>query len=161
MAKVERAFFNYATSFYTVFGSGNYKLKGIDNMSKILKNPPKNLTDRELGLWLQNAAGILIFENMRNYAINKIPEGLTIERKKEIIQGIDNAIYGLMMMMDGVTGTLENENYSVRIENKIVLQKNGERILEIDTLESDGMCMGFHGWQENDFGNCKIEIIEE
>ncbi len=123
-------------------------------MKKILNNPPKDEREREL--WLQNVAGFLIFENVRNYSINKIPKTINEENRKEIIKGIDNAIYGLMMIMDGVTGALENENYSVRIENKILLEQNGKRILEIDTLESDGMCMGFHGWIENDFGDIKI-----
>ncbi len=134
-------------------------------MSKVLKNPPENLTDRELELWLQNAAGVLIFENIRNYAIRKIPESLTIEQQTEINQGIDNTIYGFMMMMDGVAGALENEEYSVRIENKIVLEKNGERILEIDTLESDGMCsvktmlVNLLFGQIDNFANAKIALF--
>ncbi|MDP8171250.1 hypothetical protein QJU96_08120 [Pasteurella skyensis] len=127
-------------------------------MSKKLKNPPQDPRDREL--WLQNAVGILLFKNIRDYAINKISKNVTIEQKKEIIQGIDNAVYGLMMVMDGVTGELKNENYTVRIENKMLLEENGERILEIDTLDSDGMCMGFQSWKENDFGDFEIVCDE-
>ncbi len=42
--------------------------------------------DREL--WLQNVAGYIIFKDVREYAIEKIP----LE--------IDDAIYGMMMMME-------------------------------------------------------------
>ena len=33
------------------------------------------------------------------------------------------------------------------------------QIQEINTFDGDGMCMGFHGWKENDFG--AIEPAEE
>ncbi|MBS9774562.1 MAG: hypothetical protein KGV59_05330 [Tenacibaculum sp.] len=126
-------------------------------MSKTLKNPPENKENREL--WLQNVAGVLIFNNIREYAISRINKEITKEQKSEIIKGIDDAIYGLMMMMDGVTGELKNEKYSVRIEHKIILEEYEKRILELNTLNSDGMCMGFHAWKENDFG--EFEIFEE
>lgn len=66
---------------------------------------------------------------------------------------MDDAIYGLMMIMDGVTGCLKNDQYAVSIENIIKLERNGEAIQEINTFHGDGMCMGFHGWKENDFGD--------
>jgi len=128
-------------------------------MEYSLTNPPQDERKREL--WLQNTAGFIIIQNMRNYAINKIPTETPLEVKEKIIKGIDNTIYGLMMIMDGVTGTLENENYLVRLESKILLEENEETIQEINTLDSDGMCMGFHGWKEGDFGKETIYTIEE
>jgi hypothetical protein len=61
-----------------------------------------------------------------------------------------------MMIMDGVTGCLKNDDYSVTIENVITLERNGEKIQEINTFNGDGMCMGYHGWKENDFGENEI-----
>jgi len=54
-----------------------------------------------------------------------------------------------MMIMDGVTGCLKNDQYSVSIESIIKLKRNGETIQEINTFDGDGMCVGFHGWKEN------------
>ncbi len=116
----------------------------------ILASPPEEDQKREL--WLQHAAGMILFQNMKTHAIDGISDNTSEETRKKIIKGIDDSIYGLMMMMDGVCGTLENEEYLVRIDSKIILQKKGETVLEINTMDSDGMCMGFHGWKENDFG---------
>ena len=96
---------------------------------------------------------------MRKYAIDHIP-GNTDEKTKElIVKGIDDAVYGLMMIMDGVTGRLQNDRYAVFIERIIKLQRDGEVIQEINTFNGDGMCMGFHGWKENDFGD--IEPVQK
>lgn len=119
-----------------------------------LTNPPQDKRAREL--WLQHAAGFILFQDMRNYAIDKIPEEVDELTKEKIITGIDDTIYGLMMMMDGVTGSLSNEQYSVTIKHVIQLNQNGETVQEINTLDGDGICMGFHGWLEGDYGEEEI-----
>lgn len=119
-------------------------------MSFKLTNPPAE--DRNRELWLQHAAGFIIFQDMRNYAIKQIPADTHEKIRDQIVNGIDDAIYGLMMIMDGVVGTLQNDEYKVTIENKIVLEKNGEILQSLNTLNGDGMCMGFHGWKDGDFG---------
>lgn len=120
-------------------------------MTYKLTNPPNEERVREL--WLQHAAGFILFQDMRKYAIDRIPSNTDDNTKELIIKGIDDAIYGLMMIMDGVTGCLKNDQYAVSIENIIKLERNGETIQEINTFHGDGMCMGFHGWKENDFGD--------
>lgn len=127
-------------------------------MSLILNDPPILEQDREL--WLQHAAGFIIFQDMRNYAISKIEPGISSEQKAQIINSIDDTIYGLMMIMDGVSGVLSNEEYQVRIESKVLLERGTELIQEINTLDGDGMCIGFHGWKEDDFGEDAILKIE-
>jgi hypothetical protein len=125
-----------------------------------LTNPPINERAREL--WLQHAAGFIIFEDIRKYAIDRIPGDTDDKTKELIIKGIDDAVYGLMMIMDGVTGSLKNDEYSVTIEHVITLERNGEKIQEINTFNGDGMCMGYHGWKENDFGENEIyPVLEE
>jgi len=89
---------------------------------------------------------------MRNYAIKQIPADTNEKTREQILNGIDDAVYGLMMIMDGVAGTLQNDEYKVMIEYKIILKKNGEILQSINTLDGDGMCMGFHGWKDGDFG---------
>ena len=120
-------------------------------MTYKLSDPPNDERAREL--WLQHAAGFIIFQEMREYAIDRIPGETDDKTRKMIITGIEDTIYGLMMIMDGVTGILMNDEYGVTIENIIKLQKNNETIQEINTFNGDGMCMAFHGWKENDFGD--------
>jgi hypothetical protein len=116
-----------------------------------LTNPPNEERSREL--WLQHAAGFILFQDIRKYAIDRIPGNTDDNIKELIVKGIDDAVYGLMMIMDGVTGQLENDQYAVSIESIIKLKSQGDTIQEINTLDGDGMCMGFHGWKENDFGD--------
>jgi hypothetical protein len=123
-----------------------------------LTNPPDD--DRARELWMQHTAGFILFRDMRDYAIKEIPDGTDKKTKSMVINGIDNAIYGLMMIMDGVVGTFGNKHYQVSLENNIVLEKDGEIIQKINTFYSDGMCMGFHGWLEGDFGRDDIYTNE-
>ena len=120
-------------------------------MTFTLTNPPNDERAREL--WLQHAAGFILFQDIRKYAIDPIPGNTNENIKELIVKGIDDAVYGLMMIMDGVSGHLKNDKYAISIENIIKLKSNGETIQEINTLDGDGMCMGFHGWKENDFGD--------
>jgi hypothetical protein len=126
-------------------------------MSFKLTNPP--VDDRSRELWLQHAAGFIIFEDMRNYAIKEIPATADKETREMIIKGIDDAVYGLMMIMDGVVGVLKNDEYTVSIESNILLEKNDEIIEKVNTLNGDGMCMGFHGWKDGDFGEDQVYTI--
>jgi hypothetical protein len=119
-------------------------------MTYKLTNPPIDERSREL--WLQHVAGFIIFQDMRKYAMDRIPRNADDKEKELIIKGIDDAIYGLMMIMDGVTGSLSNEDYVVTFKNIIRLENNGKIIQEINTLDGDGMCMGFHSWKEENFG---------
>lgn len=127
-------------------------------MSYKLTNPP--LEERSRELWLQHVAGFILFEDMRNYAIKSIPHDTDPKTKDLIIKGIDDTAYGLMMIMDGVTGALSNNEYRVSFENNIVLKKNGEIIQKINIFHGDGMCMGFHSWMEGDFGEYPVCLVE-
>lgn len=115
-----------------------------------LTYPPKEERAREL--WLQHAAGYIIFKDVRDYAINLIPKNVDESTRELMIKSIDDTVYGLMMIMDGVTGYLGNAEYKINIQHIIQLKKNGVTIQELDTFHGDGMCMGYHGWKEGDFG---------
>lgn len=123
-------------------------------MKKKLTNPPIEKRDREV--WLQHAAGFLVFENIRKYAIDKIDPQEHEAIKEKITKAINDTIYGMMMQMDGIFDPLENDEYRVELQSSVLLFKNDEVIEAINTLDSDGMCMGYHDWMEGDFGEDKI-----
>jgi hypothetical protein len=128
-------------------------------MSFRLTTPPADERTREL--WLQHAAGFILFQDMRKYAIDRIPSTVDDKTRELVINGIDDTVYGLMMIMDGVTGRLSNNEYTVTIESIIRLDSSGETIQELNTLNGDGMCMGFHGWVEEDFGKDEINPVNQ
>src|SRR5574340_1194677 len=78
-----------------------------------LQPPPKE--PRAFELWLQHAAGRILIEDVRAYAQENINSGLSEEARAAAEKGIDDALYGLMMVIDGVSGTLANETQHVEL----------------------------------------------
>src|SRR6476620_984596 len=120
-----------------------------------LVDPPAETRAREL--WMQHAAGFIVFEDIRRYAMEKIDPTLTVEARAAVQKGIDDAVYGLMMVIDGVTGGIWNSNHTLFIDFIVRLARRddlmtGEVLSEVDLRQGDGMCMGYHGWLEGDFG---------
>jgi hypothetical protein len=109
---------------------------------------------RARDLWLQHAVGFILFEDVRGYARSRVDEALDANAREAALKAIDDAPYGLMMVLDGVTGALEGNSNAVRLAVAAQLNAGGEPIQSLDLMvEGDGMCMGFHGWREGDFGN--------
>lgn len=120
-----------------------------------LNDPPTDPRAREL--WLQHSAGFIVFEDIRRYAMERIDPKLPEDVRGAVLKGINDAVYGLMMMMDGVTGSLANSSHAVSIDFIARLVARGDTedddvLLEVDLRNGDGMCMGYHGWLEGDFG---------
>jgi hypothetical protein len=120
-----------------------------------LVDPPSDPRSREL--WLQHAAGFIVFEDVRRYAVERIEAGLSAEAVAAATKGIDDAVYGLMMIIDGVSGGLSNAKQTVYIDFIARLAERGDTetvgiLSEVDLQHGDGMCMGYHGWLEGDFG---------
>jgi hypothetical protein len=118
----------------------------------VLAQVPEQERAREL--WLQHAAGKIIFEDIRGYALRKLDPALPNVARLAAIKAIDDTVYGLMMVADGVTGALASEKHSVSVKLTVSLSDRleGEEIERIDLSKGDGMCMGYHGWHEGDFG---------
>jgi hypothetical protein len=118
-----------------------------------LSTPPTDPHEREL--WLQHAAGFILFQDMREYARQQIDPSLNDEARAAAEKGIDDAVYGMMMILDGVTGGLANDTNRVNLRVAVELASNttDEPAATVDLFDGDGMCMGYHGWRENDFGD--------
>lgn len=118
-----------------------------------LSDPPSDLRQREL--WIQHAAGFILFQDMREYALERIDPALPEEAKAVARKGIDDAVGGLMMILDGVTGAIRNDTHRVnlRVAVELVDTNSNEVTQSLDLMDGDGMCMGYHGWIDNDFGD--------
>lgn len=117
-------------------------------------------------LWLQNAAGFILFEDIRRYAIERIDPALPDEARAAVLKGINDAVYGLMMAIEGVTGGLSNATHTVYIDFIVRLASrsaagNSDVLSEINLGKGDGMCMGYHGWLNGDFGEHAIAVPKE
>ena len=126
-----------------------------------LVEPPTEPRAREL--WLQHAAGFIIFEDVRRYAMEQMDSTLPEDVHAAARKGIDDAVYGLMMVVDGVSGSLSNASHTVHIDfiARITARgkPEGDSVLsEIDLRNGDGMSMGYHGWVEGDFGEDPVAV---
>jgi hypothetical protein len=110
---------------------------------------------RQLELWIQHAAGRIIFEDIRGYAIRQTEPGLDAAAHQAALKAIDDTVYGLMMVLDGVTGGLRNDAECVSLKTEVRLRSRADDsvIYGLDLFAGDGMCMGFHGWKEGDYGD--------
>lgn len=126
-----------------------------------LQSPPGK--KRSFEHWLQHAAGRIIFEDMRGYALERIDPNLSSEAQAAAQKAINDAVYGLMMVIDGVSGTLRNEQQAVELSVVVSLlnRNSGEVAAEIDLRDGDGMCMGYHGWLEGDCGEEPVAVVVE
>lgn len=116
-----------------------------------LAAPPPEGRAREL--WLQHAAGFILFEDARDYARQEIDPHLDASAREAAEKAIDDALYGLMMIVDGVSGGLSGNGHAVRLSlTARLLDDQGQSVSGLDLAEGDGVCMGFHGWKEGDFG---------
>lgn len=121
-----------------------------------LQPPPHG--ERSIELWLQHAAGRIIFEDVRGYALDQVDPSLSSEARAAAEKAINDTVYGLMMVIDGVTGALSNSDQAVELSVAVQLRdrKSDSVIAEIDLKEGDGMCIGYHGWLEGDYGEDQI-----
>jgi hypothetical protein len=108
---------------------------------------------RQLELWLQHAAGVILFEDVRHYALERLDPALDEETKSVVTRAVNDAVYGLMMVVDGVSGSLRNGDHAVELTMIARLRRGDTVMTEMDLQEGDGMCMGYHRWTSGDFGD--------
>ncbi len=110
-----------------------------------LSEPPSDSRQREL--WLQNVIGFILFQDVRNYALQQFDPLLKDDAKAAATKAINDAVYGLMMVLDGVTGMLTNESRRVnlRVFAELVDAKSDDVVESLDLMDGDGMGMRYHG----------------
>jgi hypothetical protein len=117
---------------------------------RVLAPPPPAGRTREL--WLQHAAGAILFADVRDYARSRLDPKLGPEARDAAIKAIDDALYSVMMVADGVTGGLANATHRVALSVSVRLEAKGKVVERLDLSDGDGVCMAFHGWKDGDFG---------
>ena len=109
-------------------------------------------------LWLQHLAGSILFRDARGYAVERIDPKLSADPRVAAQKAVDDALYGVMMIVDGVTGAVAHatEQVELRVLARRVRRRDGVVLDELDLADGDGMCMGYHGWLEGNYGQHPI-----
>ncbi|MFM9924704.1 hypothetical protein VLK31_17050 [Variovorax sp. H27-G14] len=111
--------------------------------------PPESWRTDPEGRWIDaaNTFGHHLMQAARDRAFARIPASATPECRDIARQAALDAIYGVLMLLDGVADS-DGVRYALQA-----------RVQPADTAETielapdgDGLCMGFHGWVAGDFG---------
>jgi hypothetical protein len=108
---------------------------------------------RRRELWLQHVAGFILFQDVRDYAVSRLDPALDEPARAAAVKAIDDAVYGLVMVLDGVTGRVGDEDRHVEFDAVVRLVERDVVVTEQSLFHGDGMCMGYHLWMEGDFGD--------
>ena len=111
--------------------------------------------DRSRELWLNHAGGYILLRDIRDYARAQMAPVLTPEARKAALKAIDDALYGVTMVLDGVPEPLQNSTHRVWLDCRVVLGEwQDGNMVEVEQItQGEGWCMGYHSWQEGDFGD--------
>ena len=106
-----------------------------------------------LDLWLQHAAGFILFEKVRAAGLATLEPNASQEIRAAVELAVDSTTYALMMQIDGVSGGLRGGGAEIALTFGVDLIKNDTVVANVDLRNSDGMCIGFHSWADGDFGS--------
>jgi hypothetical protein len=110
-------------------------------------------------LWMNHAAGFVIFEDIRGYARSVLPADLDAATRAVAFEAIDHTIYGLMKVIDGIPGPFRNNDHDFRLRviAQLTRKASNDVVESLDLFEDgEGMTMGFHGWVDGDFGEAPV-----
>ena len=140
----------------TYIGTTMKKKPAVVSKQRVLAPPPPPGRAREL--WLQHAAGAILLADVRDFARSRLDPKLAGETRESALGAIDNALYGIMGVADGVTGALANETHRVRVSVSVRLEEKetGAVVERLDLFDGDGVCMAVHGWMDGDFGTSPV-----
>ena len=80
---------------------------------RLLSPPPDKPEQRKQ--WLAHAFGKILFQHAHRYALENIAADATPETQAVARKAAEDALYGLMMILDGVVDDLENEQYRLAL----------------------------------------------
>jgi hypothetical protein len=105
-------------------------------------------------IYLSNAFGRLLFETARAQAreeASSLPDPL----QTQLQELLDAQLYAVLQILDGITVPIGNDRINLEFVLKARLREreNGEVFEEVELgPDGEGLCMGFQGWVEGDFG---------
>jgi hypothetical protein len=102
-----------------------------------------------------NTCGHHLMTAARDYALQRVPATASREACELVQKAALDAIYGMMMLFDGMASTEVGPDYRVEyvLLSRIRSTESDAVLEQIElTPDGDGLCMGYHGWVAGDFG---------
>src|SRR5262245_22570094 len=86
-----------------------------------LARPPAG--GRQLELWMQHAAGLILFQKVRAAGLATLTSKLSARTRAAVKLAVDAVMYALMMQIDGVSGGLRGAGREVALTFVVELSK--------------------------------------
>lgn len=106
-------------------------------------------------IYVSNVFGRVYFRAARDPFRDRV-RSLPPPLRPEMEELLDGALYAVLQVLDGVTDHVGNDNLKVEFVLSARLRDKANRSV-VDEIElgpnGEGLCMGFHGWVEGDFGD--------
>lgn len=123
-----------------------------------MSHPPayENWSSEPHARWIDagNTFGWHLMCAARDYALKRISSHASPDARAAAEQSALDAIYGVMMLLDGVapanSGNARVE-YALLARVRTAGSSSPSEVLEL-APNGDGLCMGFHGWRDGEFG---------
>lgn len=116
-----------------------------------LNEPPAD--SRALELWMQHAAGFILFEKVRAAGLATMEQDASEATRNVVELAVDATMYALMQQIDGVSGGLRRADQCLELRFGVEFRQGDSSVNEMNLRDGDGMCMGFHSWCDGDFGD--------
>ena len=111
-------------------------------------------TERGRALWYQNAAGYILRRDAGRYAVRQFDPDLSPDARAAALKAIDDTLYGVCMIADGVTGAISTPegrtSLSIQVNHQPA-EGSGTTPFRLDLFDGDGACMGYHAWIDGDY----------
>jgi hypothetical protein len=104
---------------------------------------------------LSNVFGRVLFDTARDPARERA-SALPEASREEVLALVDDLLYAVVQVLDGVTRPIGNDHLSMEIVASARLRdKTTGEVSEVVELgpDGEGLGMGFAGWVEGDFGS--------
>jgi len=98
--------------------------------------------------------GHLLLSHAKYEALSKLPETSSMESKEIADKAVTDALYNLMMILEGVVGTTIGDDQSIEFSLVAKIRNSRDEIVEQFELAPNGeepACMGFHSWTSGSF----------
>jgi hypothetical protein len=98
--------------------------------------------------------GHLLMSHARDDAIGRIPAKATKETKEIAAKAAENALYNVMMILEGVVGVPSDGKHNLEFALMLRVKDRKDKLVEEFELAPEGdepACMGFHFWTDGDF----------
>lgn len=118
--------------------------------------PFDDWSDDQRKRWLHAAQrfGLHLMSASHDYAIDRIPADATPRERELATAAARDAIYGMMMLFDGVADSDIDSRHSAcyKLIAEIILNDDDRVVADFELApDGDGLCMGYHGWLDSNF----------